>query len=307
VKKLSEAIVGGVKTRLIEGEYSTEKDGKLGDVRIDASDGQVLSMSLGEFLEIRLEPEELAKDFGYSQDLFASGVWKINRRIGDPDKIERLVIECDAEVASILKTGARQEVILDQKRGKTRIRLGKGFGEAPKATTEEIEKNLLETVAFPKEHPVIRRLAKIGIGDADTNEDKIARLVKFVSNHIEDDYTAEPLSVLDLVKVRRGDCTEHSLLFATLSRAVGIPCRQVTGLVYMGDDVKSFGGHAWNEVVLDGRWVPVDSMWDETEINPTHISFGHRAEVELARLGFQGQKVKLIRVEKKKRTRKSGK
>ena len=35
--------------------------------------------------------------------------------------------------------------------------------------------------------------------------------------------------------------------------------------MYMGDDVKSFGGHAWDEVVLDGKWVPVDPTWNETE------------------------------------------
>ena len=65
-----------------------------------------------------------------------------------------------------------------------------------------------------------------------------------------------------------------ALLLTTLARAVGIPAREVTGLVYMGDEVQAFGGHAWSEVVLDGRWQPVDPAWRETEVNATHIRFG---------------------------------
>ena len=45
--------------------------------------------------------------------------------------------------------------------------------------------------------------------------------------------------------------------------------------MYMGDDAQAFAGHAWNEVVLDGLWVPVDAGWNQQEIDATHISFGH--------------------------------
>ena len=58
----------------------------------------------------------------------------------------------------------------------------------------------------------------------------------------------------------------------------------MTGLVYMGDEVQAFGGHAWNEVVIDGKWVPIDATWNETTLNPTHITFGH---------GFKADKILL--------------
>ena len=55
---------------------------------------------------------------------------------------------------------------------------------------------------------------------------------------------------------------------------MGIPARDVSGLVYMGDQVKAFGGHAWNEVVLGGVWVPVDASRGQVEIDAGHICFG---------------------------------
>jgi transglutaminase-like putative cysteine protease len=61
------------------------------------------------------------------------------------------------------------------------------------------------------------------------------------------------------------------MLFTTLARALSIPAREVSGLAYMGDEVRAFGGHAWCEVVLEGRWVPVDPTWGETSLSATHI------------------------------------
>ena len=47
-----------------------------------------------------------------------------------------------------------------------------------------------------------------------------------------------------------------------------------SGLAYMGDQFQAFGGHAWAEVVLDGKWVPVDPTWNETKLDASHIRIG---------------------------------
>ena len=92
-------------------------------------------------------------------------------------------------------------------------------------------------------------------------------------------------TIHDLIESKQGDCKSYALLFTTLARASGVPAREVSGLLYCGDDVKAFGGHAWNEVILNGVWVPVDASLNETEINATHISLRHRKDgrEELAR------------------------
>ena len=68
--------------------------------------------------------------------------------------------------------------------------------------------------------------------------------------------------------------------------------------MYLGDDQKAFGGHEWNEVVLDGFWVPVDAAWNEAEINATHISFGADNRGSFRQLSATGKLAfRLIEVE----------
>ncbi len=69
---------------------------------------------------------------------------------------------------------------------------------------------------------------------------------------------------------RSGDCTEHSVLAAAMSRAVGIPARIAIGLIYV-DRLEGFGYHMWHEVFVNHRWVALDSSWDQTEVDAVHI------------------------------------
>jgi hypothetical protein len=59
-----------------------------------------------------------------------------------------------------------------------------------------------------------------------------------------------------------------------LARAAQIPAREVSGLVYGGDDVGGFAWHAWAEVDIDGRWHRVDPSWGEVDANASHIAVG---------------------------------
>lgn len=65
-------------------------------------------------------------------------------------------------------------------------------------------------------------------------------------------------SASEVVRSRAGDCTEHAVLLTALLRARGLPARVAVGLVYW-DRHSAFAGHAWTEVWLDGRWVPLDA------------------------------------------------
>ena len=81
---------------------------------------------------------------------------------------------------------------------------------------------------------------------------------------------ALPLTVADIMEKKSGDCTEHALLFVTLARALGIPAREVSG-IYYADELGGFGGHAWAEVALNGKWVPVDPAWSQSWTDAAHI------------------------------------
>jgi hypothetical protein len=240
--------------------------------RYDAK-GVLLSGRIGGAFEMRLEPEKQAKNVEAGTDLFLLGLVKIDRPIGDPRTVTRLVVEVRGKDVPVLPNGPEQRLERD-KSGRLLLKLGSGFGRPTKATPEEIKDNLAATVSYPAGNARVQALAKEAVGDARTDREKVQRLVRFVHQYIRPSYRNKGLIVLDLLDKKEGDCTAYAALLTTLARAAGIPSRELSGLLYVGDASKAFGAHAWNEVVLDGQWVPVDASCNEATVDATHICFG---------------------------------
>ena len=268
IKASHETVADGVRMTYYDVQLSSEKDGDLGIVRSTQA-GKLISAKVGGLFEMRLEPEALAKKIEASSDLFVSTMAPVDAPLGDPEAVTRLVLEVSGAGAGKIASGANQALT---KEGDVYVlSLGAGQGTPASATAADLAEYTKESVHLPIKHEKIVALAGQAVGNAKNDKDKVAKLVSFVSEYIEDNYSAEPLTVLDLIRVKKGDCTEHAALFATLARAAGIPAREVSGLMYMGDEFKAFGGHAWNEVVLDGKWVAVDATWNRTKLTATHI------------------------------------
>ncbi len=83
--------------------------------------------------------------------------------------------------------------------------------------------------------------------------------------------TETPLSAVDILAAKLGDCKHCALLCAALARSVGIPTRVVIGLVYGGD--KEFWGHAWVECFV-GEWVTLDPTSPFDFANALYIKMG---------------------------------
>jgi protein-glutamine gamma-glutamyltransferase len=241
-------------------------------MRYDAKGEQLLSMQISGLIELRVEPESVAKNIDFNGDFFELGKVKVDKRLGERSRITSLVLETGGHDLS-LKPGPFQAVAHNGSSACT-LKLGWDYGTISKATPVEIRRNTSETPDYPTTNPKIRALAAQAVGDAQTTKEKVKRLVHFVAGYIEPSYRTRPLAVLDIVQTRRGACTEYAKLYTTLARAAGVPAREVAGLVYIGDNERAFGLHAWNEVVLNGQWLPVDAAGDQTEPDPTHISFG---------------------------------
>ncbi len=158
--------------------------------------------------------------------------------------------------------------------GSRLLKLGKKYGKATPATKQEIAECLEETNVYRISHPKVQALAQKAVGDAKTPEEKVRRIIGFVNSFIRPTLSATMPTIHDLMDRKQGDCKSYALMVTNLARAAGVPAREVSGLLYIGDDQKAFGGHAWNEVVLNGLWVPVDASLRETEVDATHVSFG---------------------------------
>ncbi len=63
---------------------------------------------------------------------------------------------------------------------------------------------------------------------------------------------------------RTAVCEGYARLLAALGHAAGVDMTVVVGETY-SDDGEWLGGHAWNLAHVDGRWLPIDATWDDTE------------------------------------------
>jgi transglutaminase-like putative cysteine protease len=88
-----------------------------------------------------------------------------------------------------------------------------------------------------------------------------------------------------VLRQRKGDCTEHSLLAVSLLRAAGIPARRVDGVVYMvnQDGVPALYWHEWVEAFV-GEWTQMDPTFNQVVADATHFGVGLEGNAEITPL-----------------------
>jgi len=103
----------------------------------------------------------------------------------------------------------------------------------------------------------------------------------WVHNHVRFDYmSARPTkTALDVFTERVGVCRDFQHLAITLTRAMNIPARYVTG--YLGDIRRPNSGEgdfsAWYEVFLDGRWMAMDARNNDHRMGRVLMAVGRDA------------------------------
>lgn len=284
------SLIDGVQVKFYETDVTSGTHKTTGRFRFGA-ERELLSAVIGGVFEMRVEPESQARNFDFSADLSVLGVIRLNQPIGNPKRVKALELSANQAIANAIKSGPMQKVELTG--GGYSLKLGRKHGVPAAASQAEIDEHLKETVDYPINDANVRNLVQQAIGNETDVRKKIQKLIPFVSRYLADTLDDNAISVLDIIQRKRGDCTEHAKLFATLARAAKIPAREVGGFVYLGDDTRAFGAHAWNEVVIDGTWWPVDPMWNETNINATHIQLTDQAQ-----LFSLGSTLQLLNVER---------
>lgn len=294
----------GGKLGIWEADFLDQDEGLKGVVRLSRLDGTMVNAHFGPSIEMRVEPEAIAKSTpkGGAPDLFTAMSIAADRPLADSPSLAELVIELIAPEGVALPElpNTINQTVEKISPSKLNVRITPGKGNAQPATEAERMESLKATQRYPIDEPVIQKLAAGAVEGAKTDVEKVKKLLAFTDYYIRDTMETEPLTVMDLIKTRRGDCSAHSLLFTTLARAAGIPSREASGWMYMGNTYKTFGGHAWNEVVLDGQWVPVDPLWGQMQLDAGHI---HQQSGQLSGAVLQnmitGLKARVISFQKK--------
>lgn len=132
---------------------------------------------------------------------------------------------------------------------------------------------LAPSILIQSSHPVVQDKAREIVGDVTDEWEKVSRIADWIHRNILQEYRVTIPSAVEILQSLSGDCNEHSTLFAALCRAVSIPTKICSGIVYLEG---SFGYHAWNEVLLplpegDQVWMPFDTTFRQRTVDATHI------------------------------------
>jgi hypothetical protein len=129
---------------------------------------------------------------------------------------------------------------------------------------------LASTLAAPSVLQEISTLARTIVGDASSDDQRIARLLAWMDANIAKE-ALDAFTAADVLRARRAECQGHAYLFAAFARALGMPTRVVNGIAYSGEH-DGFLYHTWNEVWIAGRgWQPVDAIFGQAHADATHV------------------------------------
>jgi hypothetical protein len=151
---------------------------------------------------------------------------------------------------------------------------------------------LQSTPFIHSDHPKVKQKLMELIAPGDTDGVKAGKIVTWIHKNLEKRPVLSVPNALETLENRVGDCNEHAVLLAALTRAAGIPVEVEAGLVFLRG---RFYYHTWNVLFLKdkGGWVTADSVLGQMPADVTHIRFVRGgADQQLDLVGLIG-KVKL--------------
>jgi hypothetical protein len=143
-----------------------------------------------------------------------------------------------------------------------------------------------ETNAEPllqaRDQTIVAQAIKI-VGDERDPRLMLQKLNQWVFDSLAKVATFSVPSALAVLHARKGDANEHTQLFVALARALRLPARIASGLMYLNG---KFYYHAWPEVWL-GDWVAIDPTLGQFPADAAHLRFvvgGFTRQTELLQL-----------------------
>jgi hypothetical protein len=205
----------------------------------------------------------------------------VHRRIPQPYETEsavyRITLKGEKDPGTAFVTDERQQVRNANPKDGT-LELHVRASRGPQATADGTKmpgKEFLQSCYFiNSDDAEVKKLTAKAVGPEPDPWKKALRIEKWVHDHMENKNFTEAFATADEVaRTLEGDCTEHSMLAAAMSRAAGIPSRTAVGLVYVEDARRGpvMGFHMWTEVWVQGQWIPIDATLGKSFVGATHI------------------------------------
>ncbi|CAN5915725.1 hypothetical protein BH23PLA1_BH23PLA1_23870 [soil metagenome] len=207
-------------------------------------------------------------------DMVQATVIRVPRGITNPTATTRVLYRVelkDLEPGEVFPEDPRQSLRTDAS-GQTILEVRLAGPEQGQAGPDRVDEEYLRpNPLINSEDARVIELTRRAIGNASDPWARVVAIVQWVADNLRTkNFEVAFASASDVAKDLSGDCSEHSVLTAAMCRAAGVPCRVAIGLVY-SEELRGFGYHMWNEVYINGRWVAVDPMFRQTDVDATHI------------------------------------
>ena len=206
--------------------------------------------------------EEALSAFANSVDLpeqqYESSMAVSNHRLSNPREISSIklrIIQNRPEFGFPDFSGEYQRVV-SKSREEVVLQI-----EKPKVTPSAKKaidlKPYLEPNAFlDNSDKVLIRKTKEVIDQSTNDWEKVQSIVDWVRGNMSFDAGIALANSRECIRDLKGTCVSYAMLTTTMSKAAGIPARFLMGYVYIDG---AWGGHAWSEVYIDGKWIPIDA------------------------------------------------
>lgn len=284
----SSRTIGGITAAVKSATTINKKENVPATAYIDEQ-GRTLEIDFGGTMKAVREPPDVAKRFD-TVEVF--GLTRVVLPKPPPDKVRdipgKLTLVLSGVPEKFQKQSYRQKFTsLDKERIEVTI-----SADRPKDSTKVRPlvdpnggTNLKATLSVEANHPEVVALAKKIIGTEKNAYAAAKAISRWVSVNLEKDYGSSSDRTTDVMRLKKGDCTEHSLLAVSLMRAVGIPAHRVDGLVYlMNDDkVPALYWHEWVEAYV-GEWTQLDPTFSQEIADATHFAVGEENNAEITQL-----------------------
>lgn len=286
VVDIERRVFEGVETRVYRIKTVLDLMG-VESISVVAQDGTTLEDVVAGIITMRLEPEAIAKDVDYSNDVIVSNAALVDEPIASPRTRESLRLTLKAPLTpDHLFNDDRQSIEVSDNGYLFEARKISLDGvEIPKVpvTEPEVQHWLQPTPFVQSDHEKIVKKAAEIVG-SETDALKISnKLCTWVHDNMTSTFSARLTNALEVLDSMEGDCTEHSILFIGLARAAGVPAREVAGLVYVEGTKPGFYFHQWAKVWV-GKWIDVDPTFNQPLADVTHIKLAEGDLFQQARL-----------------------
>lgn len=136
------------------------------------------------------------------------------------------------------------------------------------ASSEDYPEGLASDALFPADDPIVAAQARL-IAGRDRNPRRVAvRLADWIREHLAPAAVVTVPSAPDILAARRADVGGQAVLFVTMSRAVGLPARVVSGVLHVAGTNYP---HVWAEVYTGKAWVSVDPVLGQYPADVAHL------------------------------------